>query len=91
MVLGYNASNTSDGHWQDVGSASDFFNTPKPVYTGSPVWDFTNPWLATGVIILIFSSLIISGLAPGTGLLPPTGARMSCRLQRARFCLTPQA
>ena len=49
--IGNNASNISVGHWQEAGSASDFFNTSNPVYTGSTPWDFTNTWLAHGCYV----------------------------------------
>ena len=49
MVLVILAPNTSVGHWQEAGSASAFFNTSFCLYGRAP-WDFTNTWLATGVM-----------------------------------------
>ena len=46
--IGNNASNISVGHWQEAGSASDFFNPSQAVYTGTGPWDFTNTWVAPG-------------------------------------------
>ena len=40
--IGNNGSNTSVGHWQEAGSASDFFNPSQAVYNGTSPWDISS-------------------------------------------------
>ncbi len=61
--IGNNASDTNVGHWQEAGSASDFFNQAQAVYNGTNPWDFINTWVATGLTYpdLLFTYDIWSG------------------------------
>ncbi len=40
--IGNNASNINVGHWQEAGSASDFFNPSQAVYNGTSPWDISS-------------------------------------------------
>jgi filamentous hemagglutinin family protein len=63
-----NSYYTDSNHQNGLGTfesdgPGSFFNISNPVYTGSTPWDFTNTWLATGIMypLLLISFDIWSG------------------------------
>ncbi len=61
--IGNYGPDTSSGHWQEAGSASDFYSTSQAVYTGSPTWDFNGLWKdGAGVT---YPTLIWQGMSNG--------------------------